>query len=310
MSGPSTKLEQTPSVVGPQLDIRVTQRLSTVDVLPELRRMLVRLSEADQRWSVERWPWGWVIPAVRAALDSTVISVDHFQAAWTVMYAAIVRLDQLQDGDAVDDPLPAPLPDVVHYNLLLSYYILAESLLDNLAEERIPAHRVLRVKRLWSDMMLRTASGQQRDLSIAGESGHPMLDEYEQIARAKTGSTFALAFGGVATLVTDDQELVDACLTLGDLFGALVQYHDDILDAASQPNATLTLPVALARALPEIATQGRSPQDFWAYVYQAYRRYAEHVVAGVPEPIGAALLDVFTRAFENSGDAHELARAN
>src|SRR5581483_10932717 len=120
--------------------------------------------------------------------------------------------------------------------------------------------------------------------------------------RAKTGSTFALAFGGVATLMSDDQAIIDACLVVGDLFGALVQYHDDVLDAAAQPNATLTLPDTLAQAYPEIAAGVRTPQQFWSHLYQAYRAYVEQVLTAVPEQLAAAVLALFVRAFEQDSD--------
>src|SRR5205823_6417559 len=90
-------------------------------------------------------------------------SITPFAAAWSLMYGATIRLDHLQDDDPVDDPLPANRPNA-QYNLVLSYYVLATGLLDMLPVESIPAQRILRLRQFWTDMMLRMASGQQRDL--------------------------------------------------------------------------------------------------------------------------------------------------
>jgi Polyprenyl synthetase len=291
--------EQTaPARVG--LAEMVARRLGNVDLLPELRQTLLRLSEADEVWRIEEWQWPWVIPAVQAALGGAQLPLEPFIAAWTLMYAAIVRLDHLQDGESVDDPLALPGHTAAQYNLLLAYYVLASSLLDDLSPQEFPPHRIRRLYRLWSDLMLRTASGQQRDLIIDKANDLANVAAYHDLARAKTGSTFALAFGGVATLMGDDQTIIDACLVIGDLFGALVQYHDDVLDAAMQPNATLTLPDILALTYPEIATTSRTPQDFWSYLYRAYRTYVEQVLTTLPEELAERVLALFVRAFEQA----------
>jgi len=50
------------------------------------------------------------------------------------------------------------------YQLAFSYYVLAESMLDLLSPDKIPMYRILQVRRLWADAMLRVFSGQYRDL--------------------------------------------------------------------------------------------------------------------------------------------------
>ena len=71
--------------------------------------------------------------------------------------------------------------------------------------------------------MLRMAAGQQRDLIFSVDDvAHMSLDEYQQIAVAKTGATFALAFGGTATLLTDDMELVETLAAVGEVYGTLL----------------------------------------------------------------------------------------
>jgi len=298
----STLQTETTLLAGVRLRDMVARRLADIDLLPELRQTLLRLSAVDEAWCGSEWQWAWVIPAIQAAFGGEDLPVQPFIAAWTTMYAAIVRLDHLQDGDAVDELLRQSGRTATQYNLVLAYYVLASSLLDDLAPDAFPLRRIRRLYRLWSDLILRTASGQQRDLVIETVSDTANLAAYHDLARAKTGSTFALAFGGVATLMSDDQAIIDACLVVGDLFGALVQYHDDVLDAAAQPNATLTLPDTLAQAYPEIAAGVRTPQQFWSHLYQAYRAYVEQVLTAVPEQLAAAVLALFVRAFEQDSD--------
>lgn len=285
----------------------VARRLAAVDMLPEFRQTLLRLAVADERWSAQCWLWGWVIPAVQATLGGIDLDIEPFAVAWTLMHAAIIRLDRLQDGDPNGELLPMVGNTAAQYNSLLSYYVLASSMLDNLSSDALSPQRISRLRRLWSDMMLRMASGQQCDLTIGDGSGVAELTAYQNLVRTKTGSAFALAFGGAATLLTDDQAIIDACLIVGDLFGALIQYYDDILDANTQPNVTLTLPDVLIRSHPEIAVSSRTPQAFWAYLYRAYRDYAERVLADLPNDIGPRIVALFVRAFESAphkqGDA-------
>jgi hypothetical protein len=233
--------------------------------------------------------------------------ITPFRIAWGFMYAVTVRLDHLQDHDPVVDPLPTDQPNA-QYNLIFAYYVLATSLLDDLSPPAIPAHRILRVRRLWSDMVLRMASGQHRDLTIRpGSVNDAFLEYYQLIAQAKTGSAFALAFGGTATLLSDDVQFITTMTLVGEIFGALVQYNDDVLDAAAQSNPTLTLPGAFHHAYPlsGLAPNEHTASAFWAYIYQAYRAHITQLIKDVPSDLQAGILLLFANAFERPrlGDA-------
>ena len=55
------------------------------------------------------------------------------------------------------------------------------------------------------------AGGQQRDLTTCNaDCADSPLDYYGQLAQAKTGATFALAFGGAAILLSDDDRVIEA----------------------------------------------------------------------------------------------------
>jgi hypothetical protein len=276
-------------------------------LLPELRRDLLQLATHDAQQIGRNRHWTWVIPTLQHVLHGESQHITPFLAAWGFMYAVTVRLDHLQDHDPVENPLPIAQSNA-QYNLIFAYYVLATSLLDDLSPLAIPAHRILRVRRLWSDMVLRMASGQHRDLTgTPGSVNDAFLEYYQHIAQAKTGSAFALAFGGTATLLSDDVQFITTMTLVGEIFGALVQYNDDVLDAAAQSNPTLTLPGAFQHAysLSGLAANTHTAPAFWAYIYQAYRAHISQLIKDVPSDVQAGILLLFADAFEHPrlGDA-------
>jgi hypothetical protein len=66
--------------------------------------------------------------------------------------------------------------------------------------------------------------------------------------------------------------VIDRYCAVGELFGTLVQYSDDVLDQATQLEDTATLPAALRAAAHAQGTQAGAAhgQAFWAYLYLSY----------------------------------------
>jgi geranylgeranyl pyrophosphate synthase len=277
----------------------LTQHLDASQMLPELRQALLTIAQADGRHLDRGQLWAWLIPALQAMFGDTDEHAQPFAHAWGLMNAATGRLDDLQDHDPTDDPLPFSRPDV-QYHLVLSYYVLATSLLDDLSPAAIPPQRIANLRRLWSNMVLRAASGQLRDLLAPEAVDQPdQLTYYQHLAQAKSGSIFALAFGGTATLLSDDAALIQAFTVVGELFGTLVQYGDDVEDMAAQPNATLTLPMIYATTAGERAAGGPSPtpHHYWSYLYQRYYAYVEQILQSLPNELREPLRQIFRRAF-------------
>lgn len=238
-----------------------------------------------------------LFPALQAALAGDTAVFDILQAAWMGLYVAICRLDHLQDGDPESEPLPALGTMGAQYNVVFAAYVLAESLLDDLAP-LVPAARLLRLRRFWGDMLLRMAGGQQRDLQ-GDAAGLDDLDTYQQIAQAKTGATFALACGGAAILCTDDDAIIAALTYAGEVYGTLIQYGDDLHDAASQPNLTITLPRAL-RDHPMFARdddQEHILATFWSYLLTSYCQAVQQALANQPARIQQHIGELFTQVF-------------
>lgn len=276
-------------------------RLVGLGLRPDFVAALSQLVAVDVSHLEQHPPVVAMFATLAAALQAPATILTPFRDAWTLMYATIGRLDSLQDGDPIATP-PQVTSIGAHYNLVFASYIQAVSLLDDLAEE-VPAARLLRLQRWWNDCMLRMADGQQHDLESGAEiRSFDSLAVYQQIAQAKTGTTYALAFGGLAMLLTDDDELLAGLTQVGEIYGTLVQYEDDLRDAVSQPNSALTLP-ELLHFLP-LDTPHQPEQiaaAFWSYLYPIYRQAAIGALSRYPSlhsQIAAMFAEVFVGSDE------------
>jgi Polyprenyl synthetase len=257
-------------------------------------QIMVTHDDAQQTRSL----WGSIIPTIQRILGDETNSARPFAGAWSLLYMALGRLDCLQDGDPLDIPLPTINQINAQYNLVLSYYVLAESLLDQLSPDLIPVYRILRLRRLWTDMMLRMGAGQQRDLlSHNSRTEHNPLEYYQEIAQSKTGAAYALAIGGTATLLTDDDKLIDTFTVVGEIYGTLLQYSDDVIDAETQKNETITFPAAFHSAA--APSNEHTPQLFWRYVYHAYHEQLALEIANLAVEQQEAIFQLFVRTFDS-----------
>jgi hypothetical protein len=276
------------------MDIQdVLDYLSQVEMLPELREGLQQMVNVDAARIAQNTHLG-TVQTVQHILGLHPDHVAPFDAAWSLMYMAISRLDHLQDGDPVEHELPTAPFHGAQYNLVFGYYLLATGLLDRLSPQHIPASRIARLRLLWSNLMLRMASGQQRDLVTRYDAIYQSpLEYYQELAQAKTGATFALAFGGVALLYTDDESIIQALMLVGELYGTIIQYSDDIRDIFEGNESNITLP----RALDLINMSNKGPEytliDFLVHVHGAYREVAEQELQIVSSTVRDPILQLF-----------------
>lgn len=262
----------------------IVERLAHVPLDDSTRADLLRFVDGEAAEVACARQLAQVFVLLDGVFGPDAATATPFQAAWTLMYAAISRLDALQDGDPVRWQLPVLGGAAPQYNFVFAIYVLAEALLDTLSPD-LPAARIVKLRRLWSDSMLRMAAGQQQDLAAGdGGSAGGSLERYQQIAQAKTGSSFALAFGGCGLLLTDDEPLTAALAAIGEVYGTLIQYSDDLLDAATQPNSAPTLPAAL-RGLPQAGeiAPARLAAALWPIIHEMYRLRALALADGHPE---------------------------
>jgi hypothetical protein len=280
----------------------VEQQIAASRMVPECAQALRQIAYADSQWQERETRWGWLIPELQRILGDTAQVARPFAEAWYLLNAATVRLDHVQDGDPSADPLPFDQP-ALQYQLLLSYYVLAQGVLDRLDTAMVPNERVTALRQLWSRMVLRAASGQLRDL-LAGTHAPPAdpMTYYQELAQAKSGAIFALAFGGTATLLSDDPTVRESLTLFGESFGTLLQYNDDIADRASQPNTTLTLPLVYTTALGTLPPT-RSLAHYWTYVYQTYRAHLDALMCSLPVDYHAPLRAIIERVFQAQPEA-------
>ncbi len=280
----------------------VDQRLRAVMVLPEFRAALTELAEQDEEAAL-------IQPEVHSFLQTLYLrlggtdarSVQPFVGAWVLLRATISRLDHVQDGDTDETQLQADSSVASLYNAALAYYVLSTALLDELETKSIPAARLFRLRRLWADNLLCAASGQQRDLGYAKFGGveHSGLEHYQQAAEAKSGTVFALAVGGVAALASDDTLVIQACRCIGHVYGTLLQFSDDLLDASQQTRAVLTLPqiYTTTRGVDPMASR-QELSIFWRqYIYPAYLTQVEQALKELPHTARTDVLQLFAVTF-------------
>lgn len=277
---------------------QLQRRITDLQMHQDVASVLLQLAVRDTARLAQRSHIASVIPTIQHILGGDAVSIEPFYDAWLLMYAAIRRLDELQDDDVVDEPLPFANQRGAQYNFVFGVYLLAASLLDELVSLITP-DRLLRLRRLWTDSMLQMAAGQQCDLIFpVTDISRMSLDEYQQIAVAKTGATFALAFGGTATLLTDDMDLVETLAAVGEVYGTLLQYQDDILDEDEQHNTTITLPRVLARLPLSEQYSTNVSAAFWTHLYPLYQIAVSNALASCASDVRNGVLALFTHAFE------------
>lgn len=266
----------------------VKRRLATVDLKPAFRAALVSVIEQASYDHHTRFLHNLPLDIFRSFGGDDEAAVSQFAAAWAALHTVLLRLDHLQDGDLELQPLPTAPHSGASYNLVFGAYVLAQSLLDDLEEQSIPAGRLLRLRRLWNDCVLTAAGGQHHDLL---HTNHPAgniedLDQYQWMAHAKSGALFALAFAGSAILATDDVATITACHFAGDAFGTLLQLSDDLVDRDKHRNHPgLTLDQAFQGVADHMSSWQREGEGaisaYVQYIEVAYLEQIERVLAQI-----------------------------
>ncbi|GAB4440211.1 MAG: hypothetical protein OHK0015_35900 [Chloroflexi bacterium OHK40] len=257
--------------------------------------------------------WTEAIVRIAETLNVQRSSIAPFVEAWRRLYVTTLFLDHVQDGDPLGSPQLEALPAPLQYHLAFSIYVAAQHALVHLNSDVIPTARIARLQRFWSASVAQLLSGQYLDLTTKRAAietpGQQSLDLYERLALQKTGATFALAFGGAATLATDDEAQIVALTNVGSAYGMLLQYHDDLMDhevQESQPEA-VTLSRALLAAYPHLATYGtRAAFAFWSSIYVAYTRALEAMLEPLPPATRSVCTELLRQSF---GELPELIEA-
>lgn len=176
---------------------------------------------------------------------------DDLAQAWFCFYVAAHLLDNVEDRDVLDPEL-SQLPAGVPTNIATGYLFSAALALDRLhsAGRARPASTGIPVA--FYNGFLTMCSGQHLDLITP----RPSLEQWQQIASAKSGAFFRLACWGGAALASERGEVIDAYGNFGFRLGLLLQLQDDLGDMRQSgagagsllaDNIGRSLPVAYAR---------------------------------------------------------------
>ena len=301
----------------------IFQRIAQLPVLPELRAALEKLVEQD--WGIEA-PASQERDTLQAALmliyrelgGGDSVHVQPLLLAWYTLRGAIFRLDHLQDNDPdLDVSFGTATSIGQRYNLVLTYYLLATAVLDDLNAHYVPYARVRRLMRLWNDSLLRAGSGQQRDLTTthwSNQQPQAALEHYEHAMRAKAGSIYSLGFGGVATLATDDESTIQVLSLVGELYGTLLQFDDDLLDAAIQAKSVLTLPQVYqsAQMASGVPLPPHTVHHYARFIRHAYFEHVKTIIEPLPEASREAIVSIFRQSFPliNTGNDQQSSVGN
>jgi Polyprenyl synthetase len=278
----------------------IIARIQTMSLLPELRMALQGMIQHDCGYFQSNRAWLKVISDLQQGFSIDQAAIEPFDLAWRVLYAAICRLDKIQDQDPIDDSVFAVLPSALQYNQVLAYYVLATHMLGDISHHGLSSTRLLRLQQAWTEAMLRMASGQQRDVAIAGKQiTAASIEQYQEIAQYKTGATFALAFSGVAILNSDDPVLASKMAIIGETYGTLLQYSDDLLDGQTQPNQTMTLPQILMENLSQsVANHPDMGVAFYHYVLSLHMMQIMPLIDSLHTALRSAILAIFHETFQ------------
>jgi geranylgeranyl pyrophosphate synthase len=176
---------------------------------------------------------------------------DDLSLAWFLFYSAAHLFDQVEDQDPIEDGAPAWTP-AVSINLSTGMMFAASLALNRMHQAERIGGMAARITNDFYHSLLTMCNGQHLDLVTP----QPSLEQWMQIAGAKSGAFFRLACRAGASVASDQPAIVDAFGEYGFRLGLLLQILDDLGDFRTltssgesilSPDAGRSLAVAYAR---------------------------------------------------------------
>ena len=150
---------------------------------------------------------------------------DDLTLAWLLFYAAADIMDSVQDRDEPDRWMSDDNPEAT-LNVASGLYFSGSLALNNLYDREETREVASDVAYDFYNTFMVMASGQQGELLYK----QPTLDQYWQIAGAKSGAFFALACRAGARLGSDGRSALQSFGDMGEHIGLYVQIRDDLGD--------------------------------------------------------------------------------
>lgn len=256
----------------------------------ELLRLAVSKDEEKSAISVDK-PEMALLPGLSCmAAGGQAAWADHLAAAWSLFYAAADIMDSLQDQD---EPAPwwADLGPAAALSAATGLFFSAASLLHQTSSHKISKEAAPAVIRDFYNGFMVMSSGQFADL----RNPTPSIDQYWEIASAKSGAFFAIACRSGARLATKDEPRINHFGQFGAHLGLLMQILDDLEDLQflTQPAAPISMQ-KLRRSLPVIYTLQMVPPEvkerlLASLQYAASNARAAEVSSQIIEASGAVI---------------------
>lgn len=152
-------------------------------------------------------------------------STLEISAAWLLLYTAAHVVDAIQDGDP-DPKIEMLGGDGPAINTANGLYLSASRLINSLENKGFPKDLVAEITGDYLETILMMTGGQHLDLILSRVN----LDQWWQIAAAKSGAFFSLACRSGARFGTTDQRKVSAYSDYGSHLGLMLQIIDDLGD--------------------------------------------------------------------------------
>ena len=150
---------------------------------------------------------------------------DDTTAAWLLFYVGAHIMDSVEDQDPPDDWWKSFGPGLA-INIASVFYFSASMALQDLYKHERSKNVANDVIDDFNQSFLLMCEGQHNDLL----QKEPTLDQYWEIAGAKSGTFFSLACRSGARLATDDTIRIEAFSKFGYHLGVLIQILDDLDD--------------------------------------------------------------------------------
>jgi octaprenyl-diphosphate synthase len=150
-------------------------------------------------------------------------SAAPIAAAWLLFYTAASIMDHVEDEEE-PDPWWAELGAGPAVNVATGLYFSACLALSRLDVQLGDLNTASEIRSKVLDRFLAMCSGQHLDLTRE----EPTLQQYWEIAQAKSGAFFTLACWAGARLATGQSEVLDGFSEYGEHIGLLVQILDDL----------------------------------------------------------------------------------
>jgi geranylgeranyl pyrophosphate synthase len=212
--------------------ISITQLINSnwenSDVWPELieaMRLVLPVGKGGSDPSKDPNQWALLPELCCQAAGGDPDATKEVSAAWLLLYIAAHIVDDVEDGDLTDDVRTLGGASAT-INVANGLFLSASLFLNKLHEKKQTNKLASQISTDFYKTILLMSSGQHVDITNQRMS----LEQWWQVAEAKSGSFFSLACRVGAQLGIDDPEKIKGYSDYGHHLGVMLQIVDDLED--------------------------------------------------------------------------------